>query len=1254
MRSAFAKGVARSIRGTLGRFLAIMGIVALGCGFYAGLQMCGPDMRAAGDAWYDGTGVWDLRLISTLGFSDDDVARVEGIEGVEAAMPSVTFDAMAHLGSEQSVVRLGSLDVADAKASTVVSAYEVDSQNDAYLNRLFLREGTWPAGPDECVASADDPSHLLGVGDTVTLLYGTSDLGDVVKSRQLKVVGTVSSSNYPYTGSFGSTTLGSGMVDQYLYLAPEAFVDSMPYTEIYVKVAGAAAEASESDDYFRVTDQTKARVEDQLVGLEGARLEDLRADAQSQLDEKRADYESQKADAERELADAKQTLDDSKAKLDDSEAELADAKATLDESASTLASSKRQLDEGQAQYESGLAQYNDGLAQYRSGVSEYQQRTADGQAQIADSEQRLADSKAQLDEGEARYAAGVAQLLAQLKEQGMEAGGLPQAKTALEAAKTQMDDGLKQIDDGLAQLDDGIAQLQEGIQQAQAGLEQAGVRAAGGADSRCGGGRCRRADAGTAAGPEGAGGRRAGAGAGGARPGTGRTAGAGSQGPGASGAAGTAAAAEGRRRTPCRGEEEGAPGPACLRAEGPGGHCRAGGVPQAAGRWLAAVRGRCHAAGRRQAAAGGPVPCGRGAAGGCQGQAGYLCGAALLGQGSAGVGTCTLQRRRGQVPRRSLPVPGGAGQVPGRPCQVPGRSLADAQDDIDALEAPDIYVLDRSQSEGAATYLADTERMDHIAAVFPFIFFLVAALVALTTMTRMVDDDRVQIGTYKALGYGTATIASKYLAYAGIASVVGAVVGTLVLTQVLPQIVINSYAIIYAVPVHPVPMPILPSIALAAGGLGVGVTLLATWLAVVSSLRATPATLMLPRAPKAGKRILLERIRPLWSRMSFSWKVTFRNLFRYKRRLLMTVIGISGCTALLLVGFGLHDSIWDIINVQYGPISHYNTTVGLKDDASEEDVLRIRSYLESTGKASGLIRVQRSNMQASSGAGQKAYQVTAVVPQSADELKHAITFRDRRSGKPVDFKDDAVLITEKLSSLTGVGVGEQIVVFDQDNVGNAKGEGYSLTVTGVVENYVGNLVYVGRDAWDAAGKEAPTYNTLFGTVSGEEADRKVVGDALHEEPEVSTVIFSDETINTYSSALRVIDLIVVVLVVSAGMLAFIVLYNLTNINVEERVREIASLKVLGFTRGEVYAYIFREILLLAFLGDALGMFLGTWLATFTITAAEVDYVMFGRAIHAPSYAYSFLITMGFAVLIVILMRHKLDRVNMVESLKSVD
>jgi putative ABC transport system permease protein len=1229
-----------------------------------------------------------------LGFSDDDVRRVEGIDGVEAAMPSITFDAMAHLGNEQGVVRLGSLDVDDAQASTAVSAYEVSSKNDAYLNRPFLREGTWPSAPDECVASADDPSHLVGVGDTVTLLYGTSDLDDVVKSKELRVVGTVSSSNYPYTGSFGSTTLGSGMVDQYVYLAPDAFVDSMPYTEIYVKVEGAAAEASESDDYFEVLDKTKSRVEDQLAGLEGARLEDLRADAQSQLDEKRADYESEKADAEQKLADAKATLDDSKGQLDDSAAELADAKATLDESATTLADSKAQLDAGQAQYESGLAQYNAGLAQYNNGVSEYQQKTAAGQVQIAESERQLASSKAQLDAGEAQHAAGVGQLVAevsdQLKDQGVEVSDLASAKAALEGAKTQISDGLAQIDVGLAQLDGGITQLQTGLEQAQAGLDQARVTAAELEGQVAQLGAASEQLAAQIAAAEAAGADeetlaqlraqkdQVDAGLAQAQEGLGQAQAAQQElevkipelqaqleqlQQQKAAAKPEAEAKKEDLQEQLASVQKGLDGIAALeasRAQLDAGweQYNAGAAQLAAGKQqledqsragasqLADAKAQLDRSAAQLSAAKGELDSGRvqyndGVAKYHDGLSQYQEGLAQYEDGRAKFldGLSVYEKNRADADQKFADAEA---------------QLADAQGEIDALEAPDIYVLDRSQSEGAATYLADTERMDHIAAVFPFIFFLVAALVALTTMTRMVDDDRVQIGTYKALGYGTATIASKYLAYAGIASVVGAVVGTLVLTQVLPQIVINSYAIIYAVPVHPVPMPILPSIALAAGGLGVGVTLLATWLAVVSSLRATPATLMLPRAPKAGKRILLERIRPLWSRMSFSWKVTFRNLFRYKRRLLMTVIGISGCTALLLVGFGLHDSIWDIINVQYGPISHYNTTVGLKDDASEEDVLRIRSYLESTGKASGLIRVQRSNMQASSGAGQKAYQVTAVVPQSADELKHAITFRDRRSGKPVDFKDDAVLITEKLSSLTGVGVGEQIVVFDQDDVGNAKGEGYSLTVTGVVENYVGNLVYVGRDAWDAAGKEAPTYNTLFGTVSGEEADRKVVGDALHEEPEVSTVIFSDETINTYSSALRVIDLIVVVLVVSAGMLAFIVLYNLTNINVEERVREIASLKVLGFTRGEVYAYIFREILLLAFLGDALGMFLGTWLATFTITAAEVDYVMFGRAIHAPSYAYSFLITMGFAVLIVILMRHKLDRVNMVESLKSVD
>ncbi|MDO4797322.1 MAG: FtsX-like permease family protein, partial [Coriobacteriales bacterium] len=582
------------------------------------------------------------------------------------------------------------------------------------------------------------------------------------------------------------------------------------------------------------------------------------------------------------------------------------------------------------------------------------------------------------------------------------------------------------------------------------------------------------------------------------------------------------------------------------------------------------------------------------------------------------------------------------------------RQLDDAQKKVDELELPDIYMLDRSKSEGAVTYHDDSNRIDSIARVFPFMFFLVAALVALTTMTRMVEDDRILIGTYKALGYSTARIASKYLWYAGLASATGAVLGILALSQVLPYIITSSYAIIYTVPLHPFPLPIDLPIALASGGLGVGVTLVATWAAVVASLREVPATLMLPRAPASGKRILLERAGPVWRRLSFSWKVTCRNLFRYKRRLAMTVVGISGCTALLLVGFGLHDAIWDIIDCQYGPIIHYDTTIGLDDDATEIDVAKVIDLLEDTGEVSDIERVQQENMQVGTQEGGSTMRVQVIIPRTASELERVVTLRNRQSHEPIAFGDSTVVVTEKIALKYHIAPGDEILLYDQDTIGNVKGSGHRLKVSGVAENYVGNLVYVGRDAWRAVDDAQPVFSTIYATTNPSEEVRSNLADELRERDDVSTVIFSDETINLYRNMLSVVDFVVVVLIVSAGLLAFIVLYNLTNINVEERVREIASLKVLGFTKGEVYAYIYREIALLAILGDVLGMALGTYLASFVITTAEVDYVMFGRTIHLPSYAYSFVITLVFVGLVMLIMRRKLDRVDMVESLKSVD
>ena len=280
--------------------------------------------------------------------------------------------------------------------------------------------------------------------------------------------------------------------------------------------------------------------------------------------------------------------------------------------------------------------------------------------------------------------------------------------------------------------------------------------------------------------------------------------------------------------------------------------------------------------------------------------------------------------------------------------------------------------------------------------------------------------------------------------------------------------------------------------------------------------------------------------------------------------------------------------------------------------------------------------------------------VRVVVPQSDESLSHVLRLRNRQSGEDVAVSDDAVVLTEKIALKYGLSVGDAVVLHEQDDIGNAVGEGHSLTVTGIAENYVGNVVYVGREAWKAVSDEPPVFSTIYASIADDPSLRERVASTLHENENVSTVVFSDETIQTYRNMLSVVDLVVALLIVSAGVLAFIVLYNLTNINIEERIREIASLKVLGFTKREVYAYLYREIAMLVIMGSLLGMVLGTYLETFVVTTAEVDYVMFGRTIHPASYVFGFVLTLAFTALILFVMRRKLDRVNMVESLKSVD
>ncbi len=1294
MRSSFAKDIARSIQGSLGRFLAIMGIVALGCGFFAGLQMCGPDMRADADTYYDGTKLWDLRLISTLGFSDDDVGRVRAIEGVEQVMSSLTCDAMARMGTGQIVVRISSLDAVSARESTIESPSVVASDNEAYLNRPVLVEGRWPEAAGECVVSADVEHTGYGMGDTVELLYGGSSLDDLLGVSELIIVGSVSSSNYPYTGSFGSTNLGGGEVDQYLYVAPASLADEAPYTEMYLTVQGAADELSESDAYFAVVDAVKDRLESFQEELSAARQADLKAAAQEKLDGKWAEYDEEKAKTERELADAKAKLDDAVAQIADGERELADGEAQyaegLAEYEKQRASAYAQLDDAAAEIERNQQTLNQKAKELEDGAAELDEaertmkdaeaQLAAGEKELANSEAQLADGKAQLDdaqrqlddaraEAEAQIAEGRATWEAQratltqassdlatcidaLQELSsfVDSTGEPtreqlealerSLEAAAQAARSLYNSGLIDfqseevssqiralVGEVLEDLENvhideatDLASLIEQLRQASAGSLGCVVAAAETAKQQI--------DDGIALGDQ--------------------------------TLADEVAAAEAQLNEAQATIDE-------KRAELAAGQAQL----DAARKQIEDGRAELAAGKKRVADGRKQIEDGRTqlkdgqrqldearqqlAAGRAQAERELAAGKARLDDAAAQLADARAQladaRRQYQDGLRSYED--GKAEADEAFADALAQ-LQDAQRQIDEIELPDVYVLDRSQSEGAATYHADSERIDAIANVFPLMFFLVAALVALTTMTRMVEDDRILIGTYKALGYSTPAIAAKYLAYAGVASVVGATVGIVTLSQVLPIIVQNSYGIIYTVPLHPFPLPIRMGSALMAGALGVGVTLFATWGAVVSSLLEVPAALMLPRAPRAGKRILLERVGIVWRRLSFTWKVTCRNLFRYKRRFTMTIIGISGCTALLLVGFGLHDSIWDIIDRQYGPIVHYDTRIDLDDSAIELDVRRVCDYLEGTGEVCDVVRVQAKNMQASAPGSDDFIRISVVIPRDARELGKAITFRDRLTGQEFALDDDSVFVTEKMANKYGLGIGDTVVLYDQDDVGNAVGDGHELVITGVVENYVGSLVYVGRSAWATVDKSVPVFATIFATTTADEAIRTSITNDLHDLGNVSTVVFTDETIAMYRTMLSVVDKIVVVLIVSAAALAYIVLYNLTNINIGERIREIASLKVLGFTRVEVYTYIFREIALLAVLGDLLGLLFGTVLERFVVVTAEVDYLMFGRSIHPASYAISFAFTLLFTGLVILLMRRKLDDVDMVESLKSID
>ena len=571
------------------------------------------------------------------------------------------------------------------------------------------------------------------------------------------------------------------------------------------------------------------------------------------------------------------------------------------------------------------------------------------------------------------------------------------------------------------------------------------------------------------------------------------------------------------------------------------------------------------------------------------------------------------------------------------------KELIDAKEKVNDIETAEWYILDRNQNSGYASFIQDTESVNSLSLVFPIVFFAIAILVSLTSMTRMVEEDRTELGTLKSLGYNKAQIIFKYILYSTLACIIGGVMGISIGLQLIPRVIWMMYSMMYTIPEFVV--------ALNSEHSSSGLTLIyicivgATLYAALRALKEKPANLLRPKAPKIGKRVLLERIKFIWKRLNFTQKVTVRNIFRYKKRFLMTIIGICGCTALILTGFGIKDSISMILPNQYEKVFLYDFQVGMKTSLTEEEKQSVVKELQDTENITDVVKAYMVADVAHHN--NYAEDIQIMVPDSTEELKNFIEINNVKNKKQeIGLTDDGVILTDKLAQLLDVKEGDTITLEDSDK---------EVKVIGITENYIGHYIYMTKNMYKEIYDEEYSPNLLLvkGNDLSEEKQEEISRKLLNE-GKVSTVSLNSTIERTLDDTLKSLNYVVVILIVSAGLLAFVVLYNLSNINISERQRELATIKVLGFYDREVYSYVTRETVLLTIIGIALGLVLGYFLNYFIIGTCEINMLRFAKIIHPWSYVYSVLITVAFTVIVNVITYFALKKIDMISSLKSIE
>ena len=1258
MVKTLLRSALREIRQSAGRYLAILAIVGLGVGFFAGLRACQPDMMATGIKYLEEQEFYDFRLLSTLGFTQDDVDAFAAREDVTAARGAVFTDFLSEIEEGSQVV---------IKAHSLTEG----------VNFPKLAAGRMPQAPDECLGDAkyfleEDLGRVLPVVEE-----NGEDTRELLHCGGYTIVGLAW---FPYYLNYerGTSSLGSGSVAAAVYIPEDGF-DFEVYHELYLSMADMG------EPYSDAYELRKEQLEDGLEELLEERAEirydtiyaeamEKIADAEVELADGWEEYLTQRSDAEQELDDALQELTDGESeyeqgqrdyeqgqkdyaqgqkdfadgqqKVADAQKELEDARQKVADGEKELADARKELDDGWAEYYQGKAdaeqelgdalqklqdgeeEYNDGLAEYEDGlaaledaedeIAKGEKELRDGERELSAAEAQLADawnelqagsrkleeSKAQLDAGQAELDAGKAQYEASVQE--FEAGKPFMSEEQIAAAEAQLAAVKAALDQSEAVLSAGWAEYNKGLREYQYGLAEYEDGAAQVAAAR----RELRE--------------------------------------------GRAELEQGKKEL-ADGQKELADAKRQLddaRKELDDG-------------WTEYRTGKAEAD-QELADAYQKLQ---------DGEAEYANGLKELEDGKSELADgeqklADAQKELADAQKKLTDAKNDLEKAPGELADArqelddgwkeynDGRAdadkefadaetelydaeeeLEDAKEKLKDLKRASTYLLTRDENTGYACFESDTSIVAAVSVVFPVFFFLVAALVCMTTMKRMVDEERTQIGVLKAMGYGRFQIMSKYLFYSGSAALLGSLIGYGLGVAGLPWIIWEIYGLIYGF--APLEYTVLPTLASSSFAAALLCSMGATWLSCRMELKRQASELIRPKTPRAGKRVFLEYITPVWRRLSFLHKVSARNVLRYRSRLVMMVLGIGGCTALLCTGFGIRDSIAHVADDQFDQITLYDYSVTFQDGQTQESAA---AFLDRHGWAKEkALLVHSGSVDVQSPEGSKS---VYLVISASDTLDGFLSLHNDEGPVAYPGKDEVVL---------SGGLAENLGVSPGDTVKLSVGKLGTIeaVVSSLCDNYVFNYAYLSAQTYREHLYEDPEYNTRY-MAARDDADPSEEGAALLKNDDVGAVTVNAATRDRVDSMLSRLDYIVLVVVLCAAALAFIVLYNLTNINVTERIREIATIKVLGFYQGEVAAYVFREINILSILGSLAGLGMGKALHAFVMAQIRIDAMNFACRIAPLSYLISFVMTLLFTLVISLGMRPRLRRIDMAESLKSIE